>query len=281
MGAPRTALAAGNPRIKQLRRLLGRRSARREHGRFVLEGPILVAEALEAGLVAEEVYVDVDLLDPGAPPRWPWLADLPSEVLWPVASGVLGRVLTTERPQPVAAVVSLPKAEVGQVIAASVPPFVVVLAAVADPGNVGTIIRSAAAVGASVLIVGETADPYNPKTVRASAGAVLRTPVAELTAAAVLPSLRAAEVPVWVADAAGGVVPDDVALDGPVALVVGNEAHGVPSSLAEAATGRLHLPMSAGTESLNAAMAASILLFDIARQRRGRGTDGRHGEGAA
>jgi TrmH family RNA methyltransferase len=269
MAASRTPLAAGNPRIKQLRRLLGRRSARREVGRLVIEGPVLVAEALAAGTGVVEVYVDAEHLGgPAGPSRWPWLADVPPEILWPVAPGVLGRVLDSEHPQPVAAVVAVPERGLDEVLGAVEPPFVIVLAGVGDPGNVGTIIRSAAAAGAVVLITEGTADPFNPKTVRASAGAVLRTPLAEVASSGLVGQLGAAGIPVWVADAGGGATPDETALDGPVALVVGNEAHGVPPEIVAAATGRLHLPMVGATESLNVAMAASILLFDVARQRR-------------
>jgi TrmH family RNA methyltransferase len=283
MGPSSPPLAAANPRIKQLRRLLGRRSARRDAGRLVLEGPILVAEALAAGVVVHDVFVDAALLPPddGAG-RWSWLGDVAPGALHPVASGVLGRVLDTATPQPVAAVVDLPTTSLSEVVApATDPPFLIVLAGLADPGNVGTVIRSAAAAGASVLLTDDTADPFNPKAVRASAGAVLRTPLAEVGIATLLAELAASEVPLWVADAGGGAVPDESPLAGPVALVVGNEAHGVPAEIAAAAAGRLRIPMASGTESLNAATAAGILLFEVARQRRARRTDGHPPEATA
>jgi TrmH family RNA methyltransferase len=248
----------------------------------VLEGPTLVGEALAAGLAVREVFVDAEHLAPTGASRWPWLDAAPTGLVRSVAPGVLGRVLDTATPPPVAALVDLPVLSLDAVLAPrGAPAFVMVLAGVADPGNVGTIVRSAAAAGASVVALDGTADPFNPKSVRASAGAVLRTPLAETTPEVLLPALAAAGVPLWVADAAGGEAPERVPATGPVAVVVGNEAHGVPPAIADAATGRLHLPMVGDTESLNAAMAASILLFEVARQRRGRRTDGRAPEATA
>lgn len=275
----RPPLAASNPQIKNLRRLLGRRRARRDTGQFVLEGPTLVAEARSAGVPLHQVFVDADVGFPGE--RWPTLADLDPDLIRPVAPGVLARVLDTVTPQPIAAVATQPLASLGTVVVPGAGPAspVVVLAGVADPGNVGTIVRGAGAVGATVVALPGTADPFGPKAVRASAGAVLRVPVAEATVDDLLPALTTAGFAVWVADAAEGVAPEDAPLTGPVAVVVGNEAHGVPGDLVAAATGRLRIPMAAGTESLNAAMAATILLYEAARQ--GRRIDGRSGERGA
>jgi RNA methyltransferase, TrmH family len=242
---------------------LGRRSARREDGLFVLEGPTLVREALETGAPVRSVLVDEALA-----PDLAWLAGVAPVEVALVAAGVLARVLDTVTPQPIAATVAWPVMD-RSVEADLGPSLVPVLAGVADPGNVGTLLRSASAAGASGVILTEgTADAFGPKAVRASAGAVLRLPVRESSLDAALSTVRAAGLRVIVADARGPVTIDEVDLRGDVALLVGNEVRGVPSDLGDLVVERVSVPMDAGTESLNVAMAATVLLFEAARQRR-------------
>jgi len=266
MNAP---LAAGNPRIKQLRRLLGRRSARRADGLFVLEGPTLVREAIGAGAPVRAVLVDEALL-----PELPWLgpADHPVHA---VQAGVLAKVLDTVTPRPIAALVELPHTLLDAVTSTR-PAMVVVLAGVADPGNVGTLVRSAAGAGATGVVVCEpSADPFGPKAVRASAGSCLHLPVVEAPLPAALTALEAAGVGIVVADGDAPTSVDDVALDD-VAIVLGNEAHGVPLDLGAVEVQPVAIPLSGGIESLNVAMAGTVLLFEAARRRRDsdlRGSD--------
>jgi RNA methyltransferase, TrmH family len=138
---------------------------------------------------------------------------------------------------------------------------------VRDPGNLGTILRSAEAAGAGqTLLAPGTVDLYNPKVVRGAMGAHFRLPVASLAWPAI--AERFAGRAVWLADAAGDVAHDAVDWLAPSALIVGGEAAGAGEEAAGLATGRVRIPMDGGAESLNAAMAATVLLFEIARQRR-------------
>jgi TrmH family RNA methyltransferase len=138
---------------------------------------------------------------------------------------------------------------------------VVVLAGVSDPGNAGTVIRSAAAAGAAgVLVTPGSVDPTNPKVVRASAGAIFALPVATVEDLSTLGLTTVGAV-------AGGLSPDEVDLSGPVALVLGGEAAGLPED--ELFDTEVALPLGGGVESLNVAMAATVLLYEARRQRNG------------
>lgn len=183
-----------------------------------------------------------------------------------VAPGVLDRVLSTVSPQPIAALVVRlkPPAEPEAVVA--VGP-VVVLAGVSDPGNVGTIIRSAVAAGAVAVVVGPgSADPYGPKVVRSSVGTVFEAAIHQPDdLAAALTRLRSAGWRLLGTDAHAGTAHHQVDLAGPVALVLGGETAGLPDDFV--ADELITIPHAGPAESLNVAMAASVLLFEAARQR--------------
>jgi TrmH family RNA methyltransferase len=142
--------------------------------------------------------------------------------------------------------------------------FIVVAAGLADPGNVGTILRSAEAAGAGAVVLTEgTVDAFNPKVVRASAGALFHVPV---VADAAIGDLASLGVPLLGAVAEGGLAYDRAPLDGACALVLGNEAHGLPPELV--LDGFVSIPHRGRVESLNVAMAATILCFEASRRRR-------------
>lgn len=250
--------------MQRLRRLLGRRSVRRLDGAFVVEGVTLLRAALDAGAEVESCY-----LAPGADAA---VADAAHAAraagarVFSLAPGVLERVADTVTPQPVMAVVRQPAADPALLDTAT---FAVVCSEVRDPGNLGTVVRSAAAAGAdAVACTAGTVDPFNPKTVRASAGAVLSVPLlVDLDAADVLARLRAAGVRAVGAAAHGGVGHTEVDWTVPVALVLGNEAAGLPAGVAAALDSTTTIPLSARVESLNVSMAATVLCFEVARQR--------------
>jgi len=236
------------PQIQRLRRLLGRRSARYDEGVFVVEGAVLIGEAVRAGWEIEAQYVA---------PGGTGVAGLPTR---PLADGVLERVASTESPQPVLAVVRMrPPAP------PTSPRRVVVCAGVSDPGNLGTILRSAEAAGFDlVALTPGSVDPYSPKTVRASAGAVFHVPI--LTDAE--PTTLGVEL-IGTSSHEGEPF-TDADLTGPVGVVIGNEAHGVPADLPVARW--ITIPHEGRAESLNAAMAATLVVFEVMRQqRRNRG----------
>lgn len=252
--------------MQQLRRLSGRRAARLEEGAFVIEGPTLLRDALAAGVEVREVF-----LTPDAAAGLADEAAAAGAVVRPVTPDVLARAVDTVTPQGVAAVAA--RVEVDLEVAldgAAARPLTLVLSQVNDPGNAGTLLRAAEAAGAAaVLFCGGSVDPSNPKCVRASAGALFHLPVAiGGETGAVLEGLRERGVRTAATVVRGGTPYDEVDLTGPVAIVLGSEAHGLAPDLLDAVDLRLTIPMAGRSESLNVAMAGSVLCFESLRQRR-------------
>jgi len=257
-----------NARLKELRRALAHppRSGIGEPAQLAgIEGPNLLHEALRAGLKIETVFVaegfeslladiglsdDIDVLQ------------LPKEIL--------DQALTTEAPQSVAALVQPPVWSWPDLLTSGPgpAPLVLVLAGLQDPGNLGTILRSAEAFGATGAIsLPGTVSPWNPKAVRASAGSVFRTPLIESTADECLTQLRFAGLRILTTAVQGAESAINAHLAGPTALLIGNEGNGVPEELASRCDGSITIPTPGHVESLNAAVAASVLLYEAARQR--------------
>ena len=178
--------------------------------------------------------------------------------------------LATETPQPVAALVEPREWTWADALSSKgkAAPLIVVLAGLQDPGNLGTILRSAEAFGAdAVLSLPGTVSAWNPKAVRASAGSVFRLPVLTPDAEECFGRLRLAGVKLWTTAVHGAQPAGEVDLAGAVALLIGNEGGGVPEELAVQADGSLTIPCPGAVESLNASVAASVLLYEAARQR--------------
>ncbi|MGH9103653.1 MAG: TrmH family RNA methyltransferase, partial [Acidimicrobiales bacterium] len=187
--------------------------------------------------------------------------------VWQLAPGVLERVADTVTPQPVLAVVGLVDRPLEELAGAG---LVVVAAGVRDPGNAGTILRSAQAAGADgVVCCGGSVDLYSPKAVRASAGALFHLPVVVgREPVDVLERIGAWGLRRLAATARGGLDYADADLRGPVAVVVGNEAHGLDPALASVVDASVTIPLHGGAESLNVGVATAVLCFEAARQRR-------------
>lgn len=183
--------------------------------------------------------------------------------------GVLEKIGTTRTPQPVLAVARFTPRPLAEVVAGAADGFLLVTVAVADPGNLGTILRGAEAAGAAgVVVAGTGVDVRSPKVVRASAGALFGIPVAEAPdPATAIAAVRAAGVRALGAVARGGTAPAACDLARGCALVVGNEAHGISADVVERLDGTVTIPMAGAAESLNVAMAATVLCFEAARQR--------------
>ena len=239
---------------------------RRDEGVFVAEGAKLVTAAFDAGAQVEGVYVAADAL--GVPALGPVLerAGAAGVRVHELAPGVVERVADTVTPQPVLAVVRTPEADLGRLAGAG---FVVVCVDVRDPGNTGAVIRLADAAGADGVVCCEgTADPFNPKTVRASAGSVLHLPVVVGgDAVATLATLGEAGLQRVAAVVRGGTPYTELDLGGRVALVLGNEAAGLSDAVAGQVDAGVTIPMGGRTESLNVAMAAAVLCFEVRRHR--------------
>ena len=253
-----------NARLKELRKALAHPGPN-ERGRVAIEGPNLLQEALRACLNVDCVFVaegSERLLD-SLP-----LAEQIDVLAMPAA--LLDSALATETPQPVAALIQAPDWTWAHMLHTkhSAAALVIVLAGIQDPGNLGTILRSAEAFGADgVVCLPGTANAWNPKAVRASAGSVFRMPVLNVSEDEALTELREAAVRLLTTTVHAAQPADLVDLAGPVALLIGNEGNGVPADLAVKADGAITIPCPGPVESLNAAVAASVLLYEAARQR--------------
>ena len=248
--------------VKRLRALLRDRRARDEDRQFVCEGPRVVAAALDEHVALVEVFVGVD-----ATPAAGEVAERAAEsgiTVRELAEGVAGRVSATTSAQGVFALAPIRRSGVEALARAS---LVVVAPLLADPGNAGTLLRSAAAAGAEIIVLGPgSVDAYNPKTVRASAGACFAIGIVEgVPAVQALEALGKAGVHRVGARAAGGSPPEAVDFTAPTAIVLGHEVRGLGTGLP--LDDYVTIPMRGG-ESLNVAMAGTLLLFEAARQRR-------------
>lgn len=232
----------------------------------MLEGPRVVAGALDRGARLEAVY-----LGPGADRAFGSLVDRARAAGASVAElreGVLEKVGTTRTPQPVFAIARRRGVTIEAIGASN---HLVVTVDVADPGNLGTILRSAEASGADgVVTLGpNSVDLHHPKVVRSSAGAIFGIGVAEHDAPAegldVIARGGRRRLAARVRDAARY---DETDLAHACALVLGNEAHGIPGTLEPHLDGAVMVPMTGAADSLNVAMAATVLCFEAARQRR-------------
>ena len=233
-----------------------------------MEGRKSLHEALAAGAAVETVYLDRSSADETEIEVAAAAVSAGAEMV-EVQPGVLSRACDTVSPQPVAATVRMLDVGLAE-LAARRPSFVAVLAGIGDPGNAGSLLRSVAAAGggAAVLSAGSV-DLYNPKTVRASAGAIFRLPVAAGAAESeIVAQMRGMGFRVLAAVAADGVTYTDADLSGEVAVLLGNEAHGLSRELVRAADTAVSIPVEEGTESLGVAAAGAVLCFEAARQRK-------------
>ena len=250
-----------NARLKDLRqRLL--HPAVGEDGLIAIEGDHLLQEAQRSRLRFDTVFLREDRVAG----RYPAL-DGNIKVLT-VAADAFDHACATDSPQGIAALVKAPEWTLESLLAAD-EPRLLILAGLQDPGNVGTIIRSAEAFAASgVLLTPGSVSPWNQKALRASAGSSFRLPIVSLANVSLLRTLAEKRIPMYacVADAGASIVEAD--LRGPIAFIIGNEGAGIPNEILAFCDGSLHVPCPGHVESLNAAIAASIVLYEASRQRR-------------
>jgi TrmH family RNA methyltransferase len=253
--------SVSNPKIKWVRQLQAKRSAREAEKLFVIEGVRLAEEAARAGL-APSLVLHTAELDERAQAALDALAALraPVEAVTPP---VMAAASDTQTPPGLLAVLPMPVLPMPRPLT-----LALVIDGLGDPGNLGTMLRTAGAAGVeAVFLAPGTVDAYNPKVVRAGMGAHFHLPVVAAGWEA-LPG-HLAGLGLWLAEAEGGQPYTSVDWRRPAALIIGSEAAG-PSSAARAlAAQRVTIPMPGKAESLNAAVAAGVLLFEVARQRRG------------
>jgi TrmH family RNA methyltransferase len=261
---PREVASPTNSLIKVFRRGLAEGTTKQ--GWLAVEGPFLVEEALNA---APHVKVHSVLVALGAAEKFSALVNrLPGEgEITQVPDRLFESVAQTQSPQGIAALVELPGHDLEQVVAAS-NPLLLVACRMQDPGNLGTMMRSALAFSASAfLTLQETVSPFNPKAVRSSAGAIFRLPIiCGLDPEKLLPLLsRRVRVVAAERDSPASLAQAD--LRGPLAILVGREATGLPEEIARYASQLLSIPIRREVDSVNASTAASIFLYEVARQR--------------
>lgn len=246
-----------NPQVKYVRRLQSDRRFRAREGTFVVEGTRWMREVAAAGIAPQALFATDE-----------WLASNEGRGLIAalgaaveVSGEVMATMSDTETAPGVLAVLPIaPQPWPDQ------PALVVILDAIGNPGNLGTILRAASAAGASGVLLGPgSVDPYNPKVARGSMGALLRLPVRAVDWDEI--GRLAAGLDVWLAAARDGVAYTAVDWRRPSAILIGGEARGAGADAERLATGRVTIPMHDATESLNAALAAGIILFEAARQR--------------
>ncbi|MGB3353066.1 MAG: RNA methyltransferase [Mycobacterium sp.] len=241
----------------KLHRHIGRRRA----ARFLAEGPNLVEAALRRGVVSELFATE------SAAERFAGLlADAPVQLVTERAAKALSDTVT---PVGLVAVCSMPEVSLGGVLAGA-SSLLAVPVGVSEPGNAGTLIRLADAMGAdAVVFAGHSVDPYNGKCLRASAGSIFSIPVvSEPDAVDAVTCLRQAGLQVLATTLDGDVDLDEAELTVPTAWLFGPEAHGLPAEIVALATAGVRIPMAGAAESLNVAAAAAICLYETMRRRR-------------
>jgi TrmH family RNA methyltransferase len=253
--------STANPKVRWVKRLQSERREREAQGLFVVEGIRLVREAAAARAGARLVLHDGHL-GPQERSLINALARLGAEVEQG-SEAVLRACSDTKGPPGLLAVLEQPRLAWPER-----PGLVLVLDRIADPGNLGAMLRTARAAGVeAALLIEGSVDAYNPKVVRGAMGAHFTLPQRPATAGEALGLVKGMRM--YVADARKGVAYDQVAWQGSLALVVGGEARGADELWGTAGGQAVHIPMAEGTESLNTSVAAGILLFEIRRRRGG------------
>ncbi|MDY4975597.1 MAG: RNA methyltransferase [Clostridia bacterium] len=238
-----------NRAVKETKKLL-KKSGRNETGLFLLEGERLVFDALQKGVPLQRVFAHSKFFQQG----------LTGQECYEVEDKILAELSDTCSPQGVVAVVKQQTAGLEE-LDQSLP--IVVCDCLQDPGNLGTVIRTADAAGfGGVILLGDCVDVYSPKVVRATMGALFDLPVVKVGEVSQLSDFR-----LVCADLKQSVSVFDFDFTAPFAVVIGNEAHGVRQEILDAAKGSLQIPMVGKSESLNAAVAFGVIAYEAFRQR--------------
>lgn len=254
--------SARNPRIQHLQKLLKQRKVRAAEGVFVVEGARAVTQSLDNG-VEPITFYRPEASEPELAKRIERIGAEDIEL----GESALGRVGDTSSSSGVLLVANRPQSARALPDSAG---FVLVAHQVSDPGNLGTIFRTAVAAGVEAIIVtaGST-DPWGPKVVRAAVGSIGAVPLLEMSWDGALAECRRANLELVAAGLGSVAEPyDDLDLTQPLALIVGNEAHGLDPADMMQADLVASIPMAEGVESLNVAASVAVICFEVARQRR-------------
>lgn len=258
--------SSSNSYFKEYRRLAGSRKYRRSAGKLALEGPHLVDEALAAGLLPEVIFVTRSYLDGGGEkicsdlPRW--------TRRYLLSPSLFAGLAHTETPQEVAAIFPFQEPDPAALPAGSLS-LVLILDRLQDPGNMGTIIRTAAAAGADALFYGPgCVDPYSPKALRSTTGAIFHLPTAAVEDPLQLVKLlQRGGMTIVATQPRAGQSYWEIDYRKKTALLIGNESSGLSPKLIAAADFSVFIPQFSSLDSLNAAVAAAVIIYEALRQR--------------
>jgi TrmH family RNA methyltransferase len=258
--------SAANPLVKRVRALADRKHRRRESA-FVVQGVQPVWQAVEAGADIEVLLIAPDLLHHRGALDMVDAQEAHGVRVARLTADLFGRIADRDGPAGLAAIVRASAASVANLV---VPQggLIAALHEPGNPGNVGTIIRTASAVGASgVILIGPSADPYDPVAVKASMGALFSVPVAVAESGAeFLAWAAAAGVTVAAASGRAALSCWDAPWKLPLVLLLGSEGTGLPADMLDAADLQVAIPMTGTAESLNLAVAAGVLLYEVRRR---------------
>jgi TrmH family RNA methyltransferase len=238
-------------------------------GAMAVEGVRMIEEAVRSGLRFQAIFFS-ERGSNHATRLLPQISSHTEALLLP--DDVFSSAVSTESPQGVAALVRLKPAKLDDLLQSNSDPLLLGLAGLQDPGNLGTIIRSAEAFSARAILLGAgTVSQFNPKVARASAGALFRHPLIRVNLPETIARVKQLGFHLLATSSRKGVPLADSDLSGPSMIVIGNEGAGVPREILSMADELITIPHAPQVESLNAGIAASIVLYEAARQRKARG----------
>ena len=236
---------------------------------FLIEGPHLLEMAANGGAQISEVFATEAFMGKKEHQGYLRRMDSVAGEIFEVTDQVMGRITDTGTPQGIAAVVSCQPVKPGE-LALQQTALIVVIDEIQDPGNLGTIIRTADAAGTdAVFLLPGTCDAFMPKVIRATAGSIFHVPLVSAESDVLMAWLREKKIllAITAADAEEDIYSADLSV--PLAIVFGNEARGVSSRMKKAADRSLRIPIFGKAESLNVATSAAICLYEVVRQRQG------------
>ncbi len=250
-----------NPHIKLVRDLLSQSKERQQSQRFVVEGIRLYEEAHSAGWQTDFILYSEHLPDRGK--ELVHLAENAGAEVLEVGIDLLNRISDTKQSQGIIVVLKMRTIPEPKTLS-----FALIMDSIRDPGNMGSILRTAAAAGVQAIwITPDTTDPFGPKVLRAGMGAQFRLPISTLEWTEISKKARLNNLFVYLTEMTGGIPLWQADLKQPVGIIISNEANGASSMAREMCNGSVFIPMPGNTESLNASVAAGILIFETIRQR--------------
>lgn len=231
---------------------------------FLAEGLHLVEEAIRANARIRSLILQEET---SVPPFLTSFLEEHATSCYRVSEAVMGKISETENPQGICAEIAIAQGTTEEIVEKA--KFLLLLDALQDPGNMGTILRTAEAAGVDGVLIGKgSVDIYNGKAIRSTMGALFHLPIYQVNLDEVIPQLKRKGFRLIATNLGGAVPYDEQIYDGSIAIVIGNEANGVSASILNMSSTNVKIPIYGQAESLNAAIAAGIILYEAVRQRK-------------